>query len=202
VKTSIAATSMVPVVMALVVMAGFALPVQASTISISGTLTGDSTLTPTGTPGIFAQNFSGDGDDATFGSFTALSQSNVDFSHPPSIVVSDGSFTETFAKGTLFGTSSGDGTADGKGGATVTLDLVFTGGTGIFAGITGEGTATETITRTGATTESVSGTYSATLTTTPLPSTWVMLLGGLLGLGIVARSATIKRSAGFATVRP
>jgi hypothetical protein len=29
-----------------------------------------------------------------------------------------------------------------------------------------------------------------------------MLLAGLLGLGIVARSGTIKRSAGVATLRP
>ena len=93
------------------VMAGFALPVHASTIS--GTLSGDATLTRTGTPGVFLQNFTGDGDDTVFGSFTPQSQSTIDFSHPRDIVVSDGMFLETFSDGTLFGTSSGSGTLAG-----------------------------------------------------------------------------------------
>jgi hypothetical protein len=183
---------------AMIVTAGLAAPVHADTISISGTLEGNSTLTPTGTSGIFAQNFTGDGDDTTFGSFTSQSQSTVDFTHPPSILVSDGSFTETFAQGTLFGTNSGDGTASGHGTATVTFDLVFTGGTGLFAGAAGEATATETIRNTGPTTESITGSYTGTLTTTPLPATWMMLLAGLIGLGFFARRGTTEGSAAIA----
>ncbi len=146
---------------ALLTMVGFAVPVRASTVS--GTLEGDSTLTPAGTPGVFIQNFTGDGDDTTFGSFTAASTSTVDFSNPPNIIISDGMFTETFAKGKLFGTSSGDGKANGQGTASFTLDFVFTGGTGIFAGATGDATVTGTITSTSATTESITGSYVGTL---------------------------------------
>jgi len=84
---------------ALVVMGGLALPVHAG--PISGTLSGDSTLTPAGTPGIFVQTFTGDGDDTIYGSFTAQSGSTIDFSDPPHILISSGSFTEVFSQGTL-----------------------------------------------------------------------------------------------------
>jgi PEP-CTERM motif len=142
---------------------------------------------------VFAQNFTGDGIDVTYGAFTAASQSTVDFSNPPQILISDGQFTEVFAQGKLFGTSSGNGNAGGQGTATVTLDLVFTGGTGVFAGFTGEGTATETITRTSATTESLTGTYTGELTSAvPEPSTWTMLLLGFAGLGLLACRRTSK----------
>ena len=170
-----------------VLMACVAAPIHASAIPISGTLSGTSTLTPTGTPGLSVQNFTGDGDDTTYGGFTAQSNSTIDFSSPPNIHISGGSFTETFVQGTLFGTSSGDGKASGTGTATVTLNLVFTGGTGLFAGFTGEATATETITSTSTTTESVTGTYVGSLTTAvPEPSTWAMLLLGFAGLGFMA----------------
>jgi len=80
--------------------------------------------------------------------------STVDFSDPPTLVISDGTLTETFLSGTLFGTSSGSGTASGLGTATFTIDFVITGGTGIFAGYTGEATLTGVITQTSPTTES------------------------------------------------
>ncbi len=63
---------------------GLAVPAQAG--SISGTITGDATLTPTGTPGVYVQNFSGEGDDTYFGSFTPTSSSMIDVSNPPKIV--------------------------------------------------------------------------------------------------------------------
>ena len=96
---------------ALVMMGGFAASVSAG--PISGTLSGDATLTPTAALGVFTQNYSGDGNDTMFGSYTVQSTSTVDFSHPPNVVISDGTFTETFSEGTLFGTSSGNGTASG-----------------------------------------------------------------------------------------
>lgn len=106
----------------------------------------------------------------------AQSTSTVDFSNPPNIVISDGSFTETFANGTLLGTSSGSGTANGKGTASVTLDFVIPGGTGYFAGATGDVSVSGTITSTSATTESFSGSYTGSLANVPEPSSLVLLI--------------------------
>ena len=174
---------------ALLLIGGSAVPVHAG--PISGTLSGDGTLTPTGTPGIFTQNYTGDGDDATFGSFTLQTTSTVDISHPPDIVISDGMFTETFSEGTLFGTSSGDGTASGTGTAMFTADVVFTGGTGLFAGATGEATSLQTLIRTGPTTVSGSGTYVGTLSIIPEPSSLALLGSAALALLYRRRRGTM-----------
>ena len=166
------------------VMGGFALPLHAG-IMISGTLSGDATLTAN-SQGVYVQNFSGDGDDTTFGSFTSQATSNVDFSAPPAVTISAGMLTETFPNGTLFGTSSGSGTASGLGTATVTIDFIITGGTGIFAGASGETTFTGTITATSATTESITGSYVGTLSTVPEPAS-VVVWSGLLALSSVVQ---------------
>jgi hypothetical protein len=163
--------------LALLALGGLAAPAQAG--RISGELEGDSVFTPI-SPGVFLQNFSGDGDDTIYGPFTPVSQSTVDFSNPPNILISNGTFTETFPHGTLSGTSSGSGTASGQGTATVTLDLVFTGGTGIFVGATGEATFTGTLDRTSPTTASISGTYVGTLSGVPEPSTLILLAHALV----------------------
>jgi hypothetical protein len=183
---------------AMVVVAGFAIPAHASTIS--GTLDGDSTLTPTGSLGIYVQNFTGNGDDTIYGAFTSLSTSNVDFSAPPSITISGGSFTETFTQGKLLGTSSGDGKASGTGTATFTLDFVFTGGTGLFAGATGDATLTGTITSTGPTTESISnGTYTGNLAlATPLPPALPLFASALGALGLLGWRRKRKQTAAIA----
>ena len=160
-------------VLALLVIGGVAVPVYAG--PISGSLSGDTTLIPTGTSGVFTQNYIGGGNDTTFGSFTLQSTSTVDFSHPPNIVISDGMFTETFSEGTLFGTSSGDGTASGLGTAQLMLDLVITGGTGLFAGDTGEAASLQMIVSTSPTTGAGSGTYVGTLSTAPEPSSLALL---------------------------
>jgi hypothetical protein len=83
----------------------------------------------------------------------------ADFSHPTNVVISDGMFTETFSAGILFGTSCGEGTASGVGTATFTADVVFTGGTGLFAGATGGATGLQMLMTIGPTTVSGSGTY-------------------------------------------
>lgn len=145
----------------LAVTGGLAVSVQAG--PISGTLSGDGTLTPTGTPHVFTENYTGLGDDTTFGSFTVQATSTADFSHLPAVVVSDGMFTDTFSDGTLFGTNSGHGTVSGTGTATFTADIVFTGGTGFFAGAHGEVTSPQTLIRTSPTTVAGSGTYVGTL---------------------------------------
>lgn len=165
--------SLAATLIALVGMGSFAAPLHAELIL--GNLSGDSTLTPTGTPGVFSQNFTGEGDDTTFGSFDVNSTSTIDFSDPPHIVVTDTMFTEIFSDGSLFGTGSGGGTANGMGAATVTLDLVITGGTGIFKLAKGDAVATETLTLTSPTTVSANGTYTGTLSTVPEPGSLALL---------------------------
>jgi hypothetical protein len=153
---------------------------------ISGTLSGDSILTSTSTPGVFVQNFTGDGDDTTYGSFTPQSQSMIDFSKPPAITISDGMLSLTFVQGTWFGTTSGDGTASGLGTATFEVDFVITGGTGLFAGATGEATITGTITS--STTESITGSYVGSLSLVPEPSSLALLASAVaVGAVVVVR---------------
>jgi hypothetical protein len=154
---------------ALAAIAGLVVPVQGG--SISGTISGDSSLTPAAPAGAFVQSFKGNGDDTILGAFTSISQSLIDFSKSPAIVISSGAFFEVFSGGTLFGTSSGSGTANGNGTARVTIDFVFTGGTGLFAGATGEATLTGTITSTSSATESITGSYVGTLSVGPEPTT-------------------------------
>jgi hypothetical protein len=173
----------------LLLVGGFAVPVQAG--PISGALSGDGTLTPTGTPGIFTQSYTGDGTDTMFGSFALQTTSTVDLSQLPHIVISDGMFTETFSLGTLFGTSSGEGSVNAAGTATFTGDAVFTGGTGIFAGATGEATSPQMLIRTGPTTTSGSGTYVGTLSLVPEPSSLALLASGALVLLYRRRHGTM-----------
>jgi len=171
---------------AVVIMVGLVSPVQGG--SISGMLSGDSTRTPNGTPGVYVQNFTGDGDDTTYGSFTPQSQSTIDFSIPPDITISDGSLSLTFSQGTWFGTTSGDGTASGHGTAKFEVDFVITGGTGLFAGSTGEATIKGTITSTGPTTESITGSYVGSLTLVPEPSSLALLASAVaIGAVVVVR---------------
>ncbi len=156
-------------------------PAQAGTIA--GTFDGNSILTPTSTPGVFIQNFTGDGDDTTFGPFTASSQSTIDFSNRPHIAVSNVMLLETFANGTLFGTGSGSGTANGQGTALFTSDFIITGGTGLFAGNTGKVTITGTISQTGPTTEGINASFTGSLNA-PEPSTLILTTTCLVGFGL------------------
>ncbi len=164
-----------------VCVAAFVVPIQAETIG--GTFDGDATLTLTPGPGVFAISFTGDGDDTTFGAFTPTGHSVIDFSNPPGILLSGGTITETFADGTLFGTTSGSGSGNGNGTATFTIDFMITGGTGEFLGDTGEATLTGTITQTSPTTDAISGSYTGSVTAAPEPSTWLLLVTGLAVAG-------------------
>src|SRR5271154_6134551 len=74
--------------------------------SISGHVSGDTTITPIG-PNVVIQDFSGKGDDTVLGAFTMQSQSTVNFSNPLDVIISNGTCSQTFAEGTLFGTCSG-----------------------------------------------------------------------------------------------
>ena len=185
--------SITATLVALVVMGSVVVQVQGG--SISGTFEGDSTLTPTSPPGVFVQNFTGEGDDTIFGSFTVQSQSLIDFSKSPDITISNGMLFEIFSQGTLFGTTSGSGVASGNGTANVTVDFVITGGTGFFAGTTGEATLTATITSTSSTTESITGSYVGSLSI-PEPSTMVLqALAVSIGAVVVVRGRRCKAMA-------
>jgi hypothetical protein len=59
--------------------------------------------------------------------------------------------------------------------AKLTLDLVITGGTGLFAGDTGEATSLQMIMSTSPTTGAGSGTYAGTLSNVPEPSSLALL---------------------------
>jgi hypothetical protein len=150
--------------------------------SIEGSFDGNATLTPTSTPGVFIQNFTGDGTDTRFGAFDLSSMSTVDFSNPPHIVITDSMLTETFSDGALFGIGSGTGTGNGNGMAMFMIDFVITGGTGIFAGDHGSVMAMGTITQTGPLTEAVSNaTYRGTLVTPEPSSLGLLFLGASMG---------------------
>jgi hypothetical protein len=173
------------IVMLVVVLVGLAVPVRAG--SLSGTFGGDSTLTPTGTQGMFTQNFTGKGTDVTYGEFTAASTSHINFASPPDIFISDGMLSMTFSKGTLFGTSEGIGTSNGLGMATFTIDFAITAGTGLFAGAIGDATLTGTITQTSPTTESITnGSYAGTFSV-PEPSSLALFLPAVIVVEFVGR---------------
>ena len=124
--------SILAAVLGVAAISGLAAPARADLVS--GTITGVSTLTPTATPGIYVVSFTGNGTDTTFGDFSVTSSSSGDFSNPPNIVITDGMFSESFTGGgSLFGTSSGSGTANGAGSAALTLNYVVKGGSGAFA---------------------------------------------------------------------
>jgi hypothetical protein len=166
--------------MLLVVVSGIAISAKAG--AISGTFDGVATITPTGTPGILTQTFSGDGDDTTYGSFTPTSTSTVDFSDPPKIVITNGMISLVFGSGELDGTSSGTGMGNGSGMATFTADFIITGGTGIFANDVGKVTVTGTLKTTSPTTEAVTASYTGSLSTVPEPSSVLLVAAALAGV--------------------
>jgi hypothetical protein len=121
----------------------------------------------------------------TYGDFSPSSTSTVDFTNPPTILITGGMLLDTFANGTLFGTGSGSGMGNGNGTATFTVDFVIAGGTGIFSSVTGgEVILMGTITQTGPTTETISdGSYVGSFTI-PEPSSFT-LLASAAALGAV-----------------
>ncbi|MGA9564297.1 MAG: hypothetical protein WBS19_02120 [Candidatus Korobacteraceae bacterium] len=160
--------------------------------SISGTFDGNATLTPTGTTGVYIQNFSGDGTDNTYGDFAVTSMSTVDFSNPPNITFTDGMLLETFGGGTLFGTGSGTGMGNGHGMATFTIDFVITGGTGIFFGEHGSAMITGDITQTGPLTEAISNaSYTGTLVTPEPSSLGLIVLGASMGYRFLVKGRSV-----------
>jgi len=168
--------SLAATLFALVMMGGLAVPVQADSTPTSGTLQGNSTLTSTGDlcGCVFDSNFIGSGVDTVSGSFTA-SNMGIDIFSSSTSFTSSGTFIDVFAGGTVFGTFTESGTVSGDTTA-VTIDTVTTGGTGVFAGDTGEGIVTGTNTSTN--TPMFNGTYTGFITT-PEPSSLALMLAGI-----------------------
>jgi hypothetical protein len=178
----------------LIALAALVLPVQASTISISGNYTGTviSNLTIVGPNSVGTQTVSGAGNLAPFGSFTFTASNDATFFGPTFVsnTLTNGIFTDTFGGGTLFGTYTGNGLSNPSN-TTELLNYVFTGGTGVFLGDTGSSHGTANIINgTGA----ISYTGMGSLTTTPIPSTRLMLLSGLVGLAFFVYRGSKKTS--------
>jgi hypothetical protein len=157
------------------VMGAFAVPVQADTTPVSGTLMGTSTLTATGNPAVFDSSFTGSGVDAVSGPYTTTNMGTITFSSLTTFT-SVGTFTDVLTGGTLFGIFTGNGTVTGADSSTIIFDTV-TGGTGAFAGDTGKITVIGTNTPSDA--PPFSGTYTGFIVTAPEPSSVALLLAGI-----------------------
>jgi len=184
-----------------------ALPLLGGDITLGGTFSGDVTLTPTVTDGVYTQSFAGQGYDSNFNSnFDVSSSSTVDFSSPSSLSFSDGTFTLTLASsgggspvmgnpdgtGALTGSVAGTGTIGSGGAATFTVSFTITGATGQFTGLAGSmgsATVTGTLTPTGPNTQALgNGAYSGSLSPVPEPSAAILMASSLavmaFGLGL------------------
>jgi len=126
-----------------------------------------------------------------FGAFTATSISTVDFTNPPTILITDAKLTQTFSDGSLFGTGSGKGTANGHGSATFTSEFEITGGTGMFEKRHGDVIITGTITQLSPLTEAVNATYTGTLVTPEPSSLSLLFLGAGFGYRLIVRKRQI-----------
>jgi hypothetical protein len=169
--------SLAATLFALVMMGGFAVPVQANSTPTSGTVTGNGTLTATADRFVFDSNFTGSGVDAVSGNFTATNMGTTTFNSTFTSFTSSGTFIDVFAGGTVFGTFTENGTVTGATTSTITLHSVTTGGTGMFLGDTGESIVIGTNTTTSS--PMFTGTYTGFINTVPEPSSLALMLGGI-----------------------
>ena len=100
---------------------------------------------------------------------------------------------EAFGDSRLIGDGSGSGTGNGHGMATFTFDFLVTEGTGIFKGDKGNVTVTGAIVQTSPTTESVTASYTGSLTTVPEPSTLILFAAGFAALCLRRPSSAKSR---------
>ena len=182
--------ALVGVVVLLIVF--LAVPVQADSIAISETVTATLTTTATADPAVFLASFAGSGVDSVFGAFTTTNTGTTTFSSPTAFTIGR-TFVDIFAGGTLFGTLTGNGTETGSTSIT-TFNDVITGGTGIFAGDTGQITGTSTCTSTSPGTSSCTSTSTGSITT-PEPSSLALMLAGTGILPLIRKRLARGRQA-------
>lgn len=176
---------------------------QSATHSFSGTR---SNTTPPGVPGgrcapAITVNF-GPGAFAASGTSTLGNFSYV-ASHciaaPPPGNYFDGQFTWSFADGTVSGTHSGTLSTLGPGQFTILENLLFTGGTGRFAGATGSVVATGVLSFglfQGAPASFSTVDFSGTINApgVPEPASWMLLISGFGLVGSVSRRRRLAPS--------
>ena len=154
-------------------LAGFgSVVVPARADMISGTLSGLATFT-TISPTVSIDNISGTANDSLRGEFTVEEQSTLTFitvTSPADFILSEGTFSEITAAGTVHGTASGTGSISSDGTLIADLLLAFTVGDGplitedvMFTGVAGN---------TSPTTVAISGSYFGS--TVPEPSSVVL----------------------------
>lgn len=186
---------------ALAALAGLAAaPAMAGTVTLSGTRSNTSpggsptgrcapALTVSFAPGAFAASGT-----STVGDFTYTASHCI--AGPPPGNYFDGVFQWTLATGTLFGTHTGSLTASGTPGVFNVLEsLLFTGGTGQFAGASGFANAVGTLSFgqfNGAPASFGNVRFVGELTAAgvPEPATWGLLLAGFGMVAVVRRRRT------------
>ena len=109
------------ILIALMTMGALAMPVQADTTSVSGTLMGTTTLTATANPAVFDSSFTGSGVDSVSGPYTTTNMGTITFSSLTTFT-SVGTFIDVVAGGTLFGTFTGKGTVTGADTSSITFE--------------------------------------------------------------------------------
>jgi len=157
---------------------------SANAMSVSGTESG--TVTSPGG----SEVYTGSSGLSTLGTILLYSASDT----VSGTSVTSGLFTQDYATGDLTGTYTGTFQTDGSTDAE-TLTFTVTGGTSAFAGATGSFTGLENITLAAPDTFVLNFVGSVTeVSSTPLPSTWAMMLAGLAAVGFFAA----RKKSGFA----
>lgn len=157
----------------LVIIGGLALPVRADTVDVSGTITVTDTIGTEVSSGVYNYTGVGSGVDSVYGDFSFPTAGTLDFNNS----TASGTFEEIFADGTLYGTSSATSSEIGTSTLyNVTVDETITGGTGIFADVTGGEININGISS--STTGTLNGNYTGTITT-PEPSSLALMLVGI-----------------------
>lgn len=169
---------------------------QAANRSLTGTR---SNITPGGVPGgrcapALTVNFGPSAFAASgtsnFGNFSYVASHCI--AAPPPGAYYDGQFSWTFADGTLTGTHNGSLSFLAPGQFSVVENLLFTGGTGRFAGASGNLVATGVVSFglfQGSPASFGDASFTGTLNApgVPEPASWAMLVGGFGLVGGIAR---------------